>query len=543
MRAAIYARYSDPRQNPASIRDQIDVCRALIAREGYEEVEVYADAAISAAATGNRPSFLQLMADAKRGRFDVVVIEALDRFSRGMADVSGAFEDLQAYGVVMHTVAEGVLSELHIGLKGTMNALFLKDLGAKTHRGMAGVLSDGRALVTPYGYRVVRKLSDNGELVVGLREIDEIHAPIVRRIFSDYAAGKSARSIAVTLNAEGVPSPNGGAWAATTLQQGRAGMLRNEVYHGVIVWGRTRNVKDRATGKRRWVIADPSKIIRVDRPELRLVDEVTWAKVQARLADHSAATPARAQAQRRPKSLLSGMIRCGCCGSAMILSGAEEKDGVRTARFRCRGKVTKGPAFCTNGGTIPQADGERRVLAIVRDRLLRPEMIEAVVREVHRLSAERARTAGADRGLLDRELAEVRRKAERLVDQVADGVLSGSTVASKIRDLETRATALERQLATLGQGRNVVAMIPTAADHYRRMVEDLARAIDGDTASEVAARETFQRLVGEVRMIPAGRGKYELEVVGHIHNVMALIAGDLGQAETQDRAGEFRLRG
>src|SRR5260221_12072081 len=43
------------------------------------------------------------------------------------------------------TVAEGPINELHVGLKGTMNALFLKDLGQKVRRGLEGRVREGRA--------------------------------------------------------------------------------------------------------------------------------------------------------------------------------------------------------------------------------------------------------------------------------------------------------------------------------------------------------------------------------------------------------------
>lgn len=537
MRAAIYARYSDPRQNPDSIRDQVAVCRALIAHEGYLEVAVYSDAAISAAAPGNRPGYLQMLADARTGAFDVVVGEALDRLSRGQADVTNTYEDLQALGVEIHTLAEGRITELHIGLKGTMNALALKDLGAKTHRGMAGVLREGRAISTPYGYRVVRKLDAAGELVVGLREIDEFERAIVLRIFDEYASGKSPRMICSGLNAEAIPSPTGKAWAANRLTGRRYGLLTNEAYRGVLVWGKSRGVKDRSTGRKRQVVSAPEAVIRIERPDLRIVDDLLWARVQARLAANAAASPADAQARRRPKRLLSGVIACGCCGSAMTAS-----HNAKAARYRCNGRVNKGPAFCTNGGTVPAADAERRVLAAVRDRLLRPEMIEAVVREVHRLSAERARTSGADRGRLERELGEVRRKAERLVDQVAEGVLAGSTVAGKIRELEARATILEREIQDTNAASNVVAMHPAAGDHYRRLVDDLSAALDSEVPAEVSAREAFRALIGKVRMIPGNkRGVYDLEIATPMQRLMTFIAGDRAFPAAGDIMPDLRI--
>ncbi len=71
------------------------------------------------------------------------------------------------------TLAEGEISELHVGLKGTMNALFLKDLAIKTHRGIRGRVEAGKiGGGNAYGYRVVQQLDARGEPIRGDREID-----------------------------------------------------------------------------------------------------------------------------------------------------------------------------------------------------------------------------------------------------------------------------------------------------------------------------------------------------------------------------------
>ncbi len=64
--------------------------------------------------------------------------EALDRISRVQADVASLYKHFTFAGVMLVTLAEGEISELPVGRKGTMNALFLKDLAAKIHRGLRG---------------------------------------------------------------------------------------------------------------------------------------------------------------------------------------------------------------------------------------------------------------------------------------------------------------------------------------------------------------------------------------------------------------------
>jgi site-specific DNA recombinase len=83
------------------------------------------------------------MRDALNGRFDVVLAEALDRFSRDQEDTAGLFKRLTFAGVNIVTLAEGDITHLHVGLKGTMNALFLKDLADKHDAGCAAAWNSG----------------------------------------------------------------------------------------------------------------------------------------------------------------------------------------------------------------------------------------------------------------------------------------------------------------------------------------------------------------------------------------------------------------
>ena len=88
LRAAIYARYSSDHQREASIEDQLEVCRRYVERQGWTVVEVYADQALSGASRF-RPAFQQMQADADQRRFDVVVVEALDRLSMNVLPTKG----------------------------------------------------------------------------------------------------------------------------------------------------------------------------------------------------------------------------------------------------------------------------------------------------------------------------------------------------------------------------------------------------------------------------------------------------------------------
>jgi site-specific DNA recombinase len=179
-------------------------------------VEEFTDHAISGA-TLLRSGFQALMRDALNRRFDVVLAESLDRFSRDQEDTAGLFKRLTFAGVNIVTLAEGDITHLHVGLKATMNALLLKDLADKTRRGLRGRVGLGKSGGgLCYGYKVTRATHD-GAATTGNREIVPAEAEVILRIFRDYAAGVSPKALAKQLNAERCPGPGGSLWNPSTI--------------------------------------------------------------------------------------------------------------------------------------------------------------------------------------------------------------------------------------------------------------------------------------------------------------------------------------
>jgi DNA invertase Pin-like site-specific DNA recombinase len=167
MKVALYARYSSENQRDASIADQFRICRAYAERQGWRIVEEYSDQAISGASL-LRPGIQSLIADALRRRFDIVLAEAMYRLSRDQEDIAGLFKRFGFANVKMVTLSEGDVTHSHVGLKGTMNALFLKDLADKVRRGLRGRVEDGKSGGgNSYGYDVVKSLDAKGEPIRG----------------------------------------------------------------------------------------------------------------------------------------------------------------------------------------------------------------------------------------------------------------------------------------------------------------------------------------------------------------------------------------
>ena len=198
MRAAIYARYSSDQQSVASIPDQVRLCQRLCLEQGWTVVDVFVDEAMSGA-THLRSGYQQMQQRAMAGGFDILVSEALDRLSRDQEHIAGLYKRLSYQGVRIVTKSEGEINELHIGLGGTMSALFLRQLSQKSHRGLEGRVRAGKSSGgISFGYSLDRQLLPDGTLTTGERKIDIGQAAVVGRIFDAYVRGQSARSIALS---------------------------------------------------------------------------------------------------------------------------------------------------------------------------------------------------------------------------------------------------------------------------------------------------------------------------------------------------------
>lgn len=176
-RTAPYARFSTEQQNDRSIEDQMHLCRTHAERTGLTVTATFSDRARSGASVHGRDGLMDILLAARAGRFDVTLVELLDRLSRDQEDLAGIWKRLTFAGIALRAVHEGTADQVQIGGRGLLGSLYLADPAHKVRRGMDGVVRDGRhAGGRAYGYRSVA--GRPGEL-----EIVETEAEVGRRIF------------------------------------------------------------------------------------------------------------------------------------------------------------------------------------------------------------------------------------------------------------------------------------------------------------------------------------------------------------------------
>jgi site-specific DNA recombinase len=518
VKVALYARYSTDNQRDASIADQFRVCRAHAEKQGWQIVEEYSDHAISGASL-LRAGMQALIADALRGRFGLVLSEAMDRLSRDQEDIAGLYKRMAYADVKIVTLSEGEVTHMHVGLKGTMNALFLKDLADKTRRGQRGRIELGKSGGgNAHGYDVVKQFTSTGEPVRGDRAINAIEAEIMRRIFRDYVTGKSPKRIATELNRDGIRAPGGGDWGFSTIN-GNAkrgnGILNNEMYVGRIVWNRQRFLKDPDSGKRQARPNPETEWIVQEAPELRILDDDLWTAAKTRQTaikinrgNDGGEAENHFRERRRPKYLFSGLIKCGCCGGGYST--------ISTDLVGCSTARNKGT--CDNRTNVRRDKLEERVLNALRHHLMDPGLFKEFCNEFTR---ELNRIRMQSRASIDAAHTEIK-KIDHELDTLLNLILKGGAadrINEKMVALERRKKDLETFLANAKEPSPILH--PEMANFYRVQVAQLYDALrDEAEAKRLEAGEVVRSLIKEIILTPQD-GILAIDVRGDLAGILA----------------------
>ena len=369
--AAIYERFSIDLQNESSLEYQDANCRKVCERFGWPVAHVFPDAARSGTTLMGRFGLMEAIAAARRGAFQVLVIDAQDRLSRNQADTFALLETFAELQVaVVSARIGGVIDPVQATFASLQAAQEVESIKSRSRSGQQQAVRSGRISgSTSYGYGIVR----TPEHPRGLREIDPVTGPILKRILTEYRNGMSPAAICAGLNRDGIPSPHAHfrrkkpstkaqLWKPAILIGSAAtcsGILRNTMAKGEFTWGRTKRKRLR-DGTMLTSAGLASDLVTTKVEHLRIISDADWHAIQGRLEANSLAHPAQKSMRglKRPFYLLSGLVHCGVCDASCV---------VTNGRFACSGRDRAG-TDCPNSRRT--ARGGRRAGAARR--LLRP---------------------------------------------------------------------------------------------------------------------------------------------------------------------------
>lgn len=517
-----YKRYSTSHQDQRSLEGQEMVCRAYAEKEDWEILQTFGDAERSGTTTFGREGLFEMMAFIERNPVDFVLVEDIDRLSRSAADTHMLAQVLEEAEVALVTVANGVVDDLQLAFKAIQNQQYVRQTAQKTRRGQELAVEQGRisGSVT-YGHKKIFKCDERGKPINGLREIDDEQAKNVLWMFEEYVGGRSTIDICKDLNARGVPAPKGGKWGpgALTGSSGAAvGILRNRLYIGEFVWGRTK--RRRKGGK---IHTKPTA--QTDRkvslhPELAFVPRELFDAAQAILETRG---KGRFNEWRQTDYLFSRKLYCGVCGSRVA---------VLNKRLGCMGRNRKG--VCDNGRRVHREALEEACIEQLTTSLLHEDLIETSLKayrdEAERLQAEyQAKASSASA-----RLAEITRDLPGLTQKyvTAEGYLA-DVLKREIETREAERQRLEREVARRPKANPNLLAAKVVVPEIRQTISDLRAALSRDDREAVRARDLLRSLFDRIEIRPApgteadGRGAGPVVVTVRGPIAVLLELGDI----------------
>lgn len=544
MRVVLYARYSSEGQREASIEDQYRNCERFAERQGWQIAERYEDRAISGTKDEKaRDGYSTMLKAARAKQFDVLLVDDLSRLSRDSMKTEEVRRLFVYLGVRLIGISDGIdtATKGHkalSGFKGLMNDIFLDDLREKTHRGLAGqALKGNNCGGRVYGYKHVptyhpTETDEYGrpKIVAVRRQIDPEQAKWVRQVFEWYADGLSPRHIADELNQRHIPAPgasyrrrtrsrNYGTWATTALYgdlQHSTGMLNNPVYIGRVIWNRREWVVNPETKRRVPRLRPESDWIVTEQPELRIVPQALWDRVQERRKAQASGqlTNGHVRAGRGPKFLLSGLLTCEECGSRFVMQSYYQ--------YGCASHKDRGSAVCSNGLRVSRKIVEERCLAALREELLSAENVEKIIRKATRLLGERDRNRQPELERLQGQLATVEREIANIMKAIRQGIFTAST-KDELEKAEGERSRLQATIRTrTAKADKVATFLPRAKERVEAIVRDLAGMNERNVAQ---AREQLRELLGQIRLAPTADGYLEAILTGRYQGLLKLVVG------------------
>lgn len=466
--AYIYCRYSTEHQH--SIAEQVDACAKVCDQRGLPVLGTYSDAAVSGTKL-SRANFDRMMADLRAGLADTVVIYDQSRLMRNVVGWFTTRTELQELGVRIISATQS-----HVGGDIRKSDVFAMESFQATYDQMHVLISREKSTnklhfmarngehtggVPALGYKVVTGQDGKKRLAVEPGE-----AEIVRRIFSEYAAGKSYRLIIEGLNRDGLRTKRGQPFGTNSIHD----LLKNRLYIGQKIYGAR---SYRLDGTRNTHRPEGADVVTTLAPELAIVENKTFEAVQEMMERNRKQNFTRRTFARDYP--LKNKVFCGECGSALGVATSHPKKGEAYFYYAC---LRKRRAHDCTAAPIRCDTLEKLVVAAVRAALNSPTARAEALPQL--LAASPATAAAAKISRLENQKQSLARKLDNALEALLD--LGGlPELRKKISALKAELEETDRALAAARQEQSGIdALTP---DQIEAVFSRLVTAASNDPAA------------------------------------------------------------
>ena len=410
-------------------------------KNSHELVRLYADEGISGTKIRRRVQFQQMMADAERGLFEMLVVKDISRMARNTVDLLQSVRRLKALGIQTLFLTANMTSmgdsEFILTVFGALAQEESANMSKRVKFGKRANAEKGRVPNLVYGYD--KTIGDYFNLTVNPKE-----AEIIRQIFDWYLReGHGGGRIADLLNRQGVKTKRGCAWSQNAVCR----ILTNPLYTGKVINGK-QEISDFLTSARTG--RDTADWLVTERPELRIISDEAFERAgnlmksrgQMFRQDHTR------HSNRYPFSTL---IRCKTCGwSFRRVSRTYQNTYVR---WVCSKHNGQGIRSCPNAASIDEGELLRRLDEYFQSLLQNRGRLERMLRQHIKKAADAAGAATGEEKELRARLAKLERQREKYLELYTEDLITKEELNEKLGAGKEETARLEARLDSLGTGR------------------------------------------------------------------------------------------
>ncbi len=440
MNIAAYCRVSTNKDDQLnSLETQMHFFKEYAEKNGHNLVKTYADEGISGTKTKNRKQFLELMRDARKNSFEMVVVKDISRFARNTVDLLNNVRELKALGIdtIFLTANMTVLgqSEFVLTMFGALAQEESANMSKRVKFGKNENAKKGRVPNFVYGYD--KTIGDYYNLTINEKE-----ASIVREIYKWYLTdGYGASKIAKMLNERGEKTKRN----CNFTQNAICRILTNEIYTGKVVNGKE-EVADFLTGVR--TTKNEEDWIVNYNPNLVIISEEDFENAKKTLESRNKAFNTTTERQSN-RYLFSTLIKCSDCGWSFRRVVRTYKNTY--IKWVCSGHNGKGADSCPNATVIDEDELIEVVDAYFQGMIKNEKKIAKDIKEGFIKKYKSLSDNERHREELEKELDKCKNKREKYMNMYTDDLISREELNAAIGDTKSKMEKLTNELKFINQ--------------------------------------------------------------------------------------------
>ena len=427
-------------------------------------------------------------------KFKAVIVWKMDRFARSREIASKYKKELKNNGVnlyyAMENVPEGSSGIIFDGLLESMAEYYSANLSENIQRGYYDSALEHKTL----GLRVLGYKKDESDHFV----IDPVTAPIVRRIFEEYAAGRKYSEIIHDLNADGLKTAHGGEFRPNSLRK----ILRNEKYIGVYKF------KD---------------LIRDENVIPPIIDRELFDRVQASFKGAVSRRSVNDFGEDGQTYLLTTKLFCGHCGEPMTGESARSKTGRIYYYYSCNGTKSKRRNGCKKK-RVAKDKIEAEVIRLIGDEVMTDEFIASVA---DAFMEDQEKDARAEKlASLEAQLKDINKKIDNIIKAIEDGLYS--------ENMKERMTTLEETQKDLEHAIRAEKIAPPKISR-ETVVNYLKNIREGSRADSNALRVLIFEFIDKIFLFDEDDGNGRIVITTKLSDQsFEMTLGDVQEIVRED---------